>query len=105
MFLFLHSFSNCANYDLCEECEGIYGIHDVDHIFIKIRKPCSKLPRSKPLFKTTIYRVGKTKGTATVEKPAASKEEKDESAAAVKMPDQLDYEFKMKKYEMVTNFE
>ncbi|XP_041374804.1 next to BRCA1 gene 1 protein-like [Gigantopelta aegis] len=31
---------NCPNYDLCLQCEGMYGIHNPDHVFIKLHRPC-----------------------------------------------------------------
>ncbi|RDD45226.1 Next to BRCA1 gene 1 protein [Trichoplax sp. H2] len=30
---------NCADYDLCEQCESIPNIHDNTHVFLKLRKP------------------------------------------------------------------
>ncbi|XP_064616527.1 probable E3 ubiquitin-protein ligase MID2 isoform X2 [Liolophura sinensis] len=30
---------NCPNYDLCEGCEKVIGIHDPDHVFLKLRRP------------------------------------------------------------------
>lgn len=46
---------NCVDYDLCEECEAINGVHDLDHVFLKLRKP-ARLRRSSPLFKNLLYR-------------------------------------------------
>jgi len=40
---------NCADYDLCSECEGLEGVHPPDHLFLKVNKPLSWLGRRKPL--------------------------------------------------------
>ncbi|OWF51345.1 next to BRCA1 gene 1 protein-like [Mizuhopecten yessoensis] len=45
----------CVDYDLCEECEAVNGVHDSDHVFLKLRKPTTKLRRLSPLFKTSLY--------------------------------------------------
>lgn len=45
---------NCVDYDLCEECEAVNGIHDPDHVFLKLRKPI-KVRLSSPLLKTGFY--------------------------------------------------
>lgn len=47
---------NCANYDLCEECEAIHGVHDSDHVFIKLRKP-ARLGKRTVILKNTLYKV------------------------------------------------
>ena len=31
--------SNCEDYDLCEECEVLDGVHHPEHVFLKIRRP------------------------------------------------------------------
>lgn len=31
-------YSNCVDYDLCEECENINGIYDYIYVFIKFRR-------------------------------------------------------------------
>ncbi|XP_046546252.1 next to BRCA1 gene 1 protein-like [Haliotis rubra] len=50
---------NCPNFDLCEECESKPGIHDQDHVFIKLRRPCLdaglKDGRKVPLLKHLLY--------------------------------------------------
>ncbi|XP_060065611.1 next to BRCA1 gene 1 protein-like [Ylistrum balloti] len=46
---------NCIDYDLCEECEAVNGIHNTDHVFLKLRKP-AKFRLQAPLFKATLYR-------------------------------------------------
>lgn len=48
-------FSNCPDYDLCEECEAIFGVHDPNHVFLKIRRPV-RLRNKSPLLKQIIYR-------------------------------------------------
>ena len=54
-------FRNCADYDLCEECEAIEGIHDETHVFLKIHVPALNAGRKKgsgrmrPLLKENIY--------------------------------------------------
>eukprot|EP00005_Dracoamoeba_jomungandri_P006718 CAMPEP_0174263774 /NCGR_PEP_ID=MMETSP0439-20130205/19977_1 /TAXON_ID=0 /ORGANISM="Stereomyxa ramosa, Strain Chinc5" /LENGTH=341 /DNA_ID=CAMNT_0015349315 /DNA_START=67 /DNA_END=1092 /DNA_ORIENTATION=+ len=39
---------NCANFDLCSSCE-VLGVHDEDHLFLKINKPISWLGRRRPM--------------------------------------------------------
>ncbi|XP_071103664.1 next to BRCA1 gene 1 protein-like [Haliotis cracherodii] len=50
---------NCPNFDLCEDCEGKPGIHDHDHVFLKLRRPCLdaglKEGRKVPLLKHLLY--------------------------------------------------
>ncbi|XP_047138006.1 protein PF3D7_1417600 isoform X1 [Hydra vulgaris] len=51
---------NCSDYDLCEECESIEGIHSPSHVFLKIHYPSSHSGRkfglmSRPLLQTNIY--------------------------------------------------
>ncbi len=51
---------NCDDYDLCEECEPLEGIHDPDHVFIKLRRPTLTAGRRKngevvPLLKRSLY--------------------------------------------------
>lgn len=54
-------FSNCSDYDLCEKCETVEGVHDETHIFVKIYKPAVNAGRKngkgkmKPLLKENIY--------------------------------------------------
>ena len=53
-------FRNCDDYDLCEECEPLEGIHNADHVFLKIRRPTVTAGRRKngelaPLLKRTLY--------------------------------------------------
>eukprot|EP00005_Dracoamoeba_jomungandri_P003253 CAMPEP_0174252846 /NCGR_PEP_ID=MMETSP0439-20130205/2201_1 /TAXON_ID=0 /ORGANISM="Stereomyxa ramosa, Strain Chinc5" /LENGTH=487 /DNA_ID=CAMNT_0015333497 /DNA_START=67 /DNA_END=1530 /DNA_ORIENTATION=- len=40
---------NCSDFDLCASCEGISGVHDPDHLFLKINKPLPWLGSRKPL--------------------------------------------------------
>ena len=51
---------SCADYDLCEFCESQPGIHQEDHLFVKVRRPCSRLGmnkkgKMKPLLKKNAY--------------------------------------------------
>nr|XP_022323351.1 next to BRCA1 gene 1 protein-like isoform X1 [Crassostrea virginica]XP_022323352.1 next to BRCA1 gene 1 protein-like isoform X1 [Crassostrea virginica] len=46
---------NCGDYDLCEECENISGVHDHTHVFIKLRRPI-KFRQRGPLMKQIIYK-------------------------------------------------
>ena len=54
-------FSNCSDYDLCEKCETVEGVHDGTHVFIKIYKPAVNAGRKngkgkmKPLLRENIY--------------------------------------------------
>lgn len=43
------------DYDLCEECENISGVHDHTHVFIKLRRPI-KFRQRGPLMKQIIYK-------------------------------------------------
>lgn len=56
---FLYFCSNCSDYDLCEECEAIHGVHDPNHVFLKIRRPV-RLRNKTPLLKQIIYRSSST---------------------------------------------
>lgn len=56
IFTILIFYSNCANYDLCEECEAIHGVHDSDHVFLKLRKP-ARLGKRTVILKNTLYKV------------------------------------------------
>ncbi|XP_028392942.1 next to BRCA1 gene 1 protein-like [Dendronephthya gigantea] len=51
---------NCPDYDLCEECEVIDGLHDPSHVFVKLRFPCIGIGRRHgvmiPLLKNIIYK-------------------------------------------------
>ncbi|KAK3577180.1 hypothetical protein CHS0354_037519 [Potamilus streckersoni] len=51
---------NCLDYDLCEECEALNGVHDEEHVFIKIRRPCKRAGVKdgvrRTLLKHIIYR-------------------------------------------------
>ena len=54
--------SNCEDYDLCEECEGVEGVHNPDHVFLKIRRPVLTAGRRKngkmnSLLKHNLYEV------------------------------------------------
>lgn len=51
---------SCSDYDLCEFCESQEGIHQEDHLFVKIRRPHPKLGENKkgkmkPLLKKNLY--------------------------------------------------
>ncbi|KAK7501270.1 hypothetical protein BaRGS_00007395 [Batillaria attramentaria] len=50
---------NCLNYDLCEECENQAGVHDENHVFLKLRRPCHmagyRHGKRAPLLKHLIY--------------------------------------------------
>ena len=51
---------SCRDYDLCEFCESQEGIHQEDHLFVKIRRPHPKLGENKkgkmkPLLKKNVY--------------------------------------------------
>ena len=37
----LYLFRNCASYDLCEQCEAMDEMHDIRHVFLKLRRPLS----------------------------------------------------------------
>uniref|UniRef100_T1JF73 ZZ-type domain-containing protein n=1 Tax=Strigamia maritima TaxID=126957 RepID=T1JF73_STRMM len=53
---------NCTKYDLCEVCEAVPGIHDPQHVFIKLRYPSKlvalrsrKHGKTGPLLKHLVY--------------------------------------------------
>lgn len=55
-----HCSRSCADYDLCEFCESQEGIHQEDHLFLKVRRPLSRLGmnkkgKMKPLLKKNVY--------------------------------------------------
>jgi hypothetical protein len=51
---------NCPDFDLCEPCEAIEGIHDASHVFVKLRFPGVGIGRRHgvmiPLLKDIIYK-------------------------------------------------
>lgn len=54
--------SNCEDFDLCDVCEAIDGIHHSDHTFVKIRQPVLNAGRKRngklvPLLKRNLYMV------------------------------------------------
>ncbi|KAK3083203.1 hypothetical protein FSP39_016634 [Pinctada imbricata] len=75
---------NCVDYDLCEQCEGIYGVHDPNHVFLKLRKPI-KLHRKTPLMKNMLYKMYQLPSTESEETPekGAHGEEMEESPDAM----------------------
>ncbi|XP_054751943.2 next to BRCA1 gene 1 protein-like [Lytechinus pictus] len=51
---------HCLNFDLCEECEALPGAHDVNHVFLKLKRPAYRIGmksdgRTAPIFKHPIY--------------------------------------------------
>lgn len=56
IFLFLR---NCSDYDLCETCEQIDGIHTPSHVFLKLYYPTAsagqKVGHLQPLLHGNIY--------------------------------------------------
>ena len=54
-------YRNCSDYDLCETCEGIDGIHIPSHVFLKLHYPSNHAGRKsywdapKPLLNANIY--------------------------------------------------
>eukprot|EP00794_Sanderia_malayensis_P017452 gene17452-19197_t len=58
---------NCSDYDLCEDCEAIEGIHDQTHVFLKMHYPAVDAGRKtggfmKPLLKKIIYNFNEDRG-------------------------------------------
>ena len=57
----LFLFRNCSDYDLCEHCELIEGVHTPSHVFLKIHYPSvhagrkTSAGKSRPLLRTNIY--------------------------------------------------
>ena len=53
--------SNCADFDLCERCQGLEHGHDDDHILLKIRRPLFSAGRHRdgkcrPLLARNLYK-------------------------------------------------
>ncbi|XP_070569571.1 LOW QUALITY PROTEIN: next to BRCA1 gene 1 protein-like [Ptychodera flava] len=51
---------NCADYDLCEECEALENVHDENHVFVKLRRPAIGAGREsdgelKPMLSNIVY--------------------------------------------------
>jgi len=53
LIIFGRIYSNCVDYDLCEQCEPL-GIHDETHVFIKLRKPTT-IASGTPLLSGLLY--------------------------------------------------
>ena len=55
----MYSFRNCKDFDLCEECEVLDGIHNPEHVFLKIRRPTLTAGRKHgkmvPLLRRSLY--------------------------------------------------
>ncbi|XP_052235055.1 uncharacterized protein LOC127847284 [Dreissena polymorpha] len=51
---------NCLDFDLCEVCESKSGLHNPEHVFVKIRRPCPRVGMvdgvRRPLLRGSIYR-------------------------------------------------
>ena len=45
----------CDDYDLCEECEALPRdrVHDIEHIFIKMKKPRT----ARPAYRRVLHEV------------------------------------------------
>lgn len=62
IYLFKTTFScsNCSDFDLCEICEEKSGIHDIQHVFVKLRYPAPGIGRRHgemvPIFKKFVYK-------------------------------------------------
>ena len=53
-------FSHCPDYDLCEQCEAIEGVHDPGHVFLKLKRPAAGVGRKpdgtlEPLLTFPVY--------------------------------------------------
>lgn len=50
---------NCPDFDLCETCEAIEGVHNQDHVFLKLRRPTHanriKNGQIVPLLRQSLY--------------------------------------------------
>lgn len=73
-------FSNCVDYDLCEECENISGVHDHTHVFIKLRRPI-KFRQRGPLMKQILYKMYRPPSSA---EESTEKEEMEETVRSGK---------------------
>ncbi|XP_053386661.1 next to BRCA1 gene 1 protein-like isoform X2 [Mercenaria mercenaria] len=84
---------NCLDFDLCESCEDKPGVHDPNHVFVKIRRPCFRVGVSadgvrKPLLKTSVYRTQRKCGTKLLI-PIYPEGEEDQNEANVKLESKL----------------
>ena len=56
--IFVYSF--CTDYDLCEDCEAVDGIHDSNHFFAKLHNHVPGIGRKNgemvPILKKSVYR-------------------------------------------------
>lgn len=77
-------FSNCVDYDLCEECENINGIHDHTHVFIKLRRPI-KFRQRGPLMKQILYKPYRLPTSPEESTDSQDKEDGEETVAAAPM--------------------
>lgn len=75
----------CTDYDLCEDCEGKDGIHDVDHFFAKLRNHVPGIGRKNgemvPVLKNFVYRTAlkeESRNEKKEEKKRGKEERKDE---------------------------
>lgn len=75
---------NCVDYDLCEECENINGIHDHTHVFIKLRRPI-KFRQRGPLMKQILYKPYRLPTSPEESTDSQDKEDGEETAAAAPM--------------------
>ncbi|XP_048774182.2 next to BRCA1 gene 1 protein-like isoform X2 [Ostrea edulis] len=71
---------NCVDYDLCEECENISGVHDHTHVFIKLRRPI-KFRQRGPLMKQILYKMYRPPSSA---EESTEKEEMEETVRSGK---------------------
>lgn len=47
---------HCPDYDLCESCEAIEGVHDANHVFLKLKRPAVKSGhKMEPLLCQPLY--------------------------------------------------
>lgn len=74
--------SNCQDNDLCETCESKPGIHDVRHVFLKLRFPAPGIGRRHgemvPIFKSSVYKKTHERKQKEKQRKAAKEKEKEE---------------------------
>ncbi|XP_072047079.1 LOW QUALITY PROTEIN: next to BRCA1 gene 1 protein-like [Amphiura filiformis] len=51
---------HCPDYDLCEQCESIEGVHDTGHVFLKLKRPATavginRTGKMEPLLTHPLY--------------------------------------------------